>query len=90
METWKRSLKEPRIECSTLGNIREFETKRIVLPKRLLNKLGGRGHRTHVSRWIALQRHDEVPCLEDLLQTHPWLPAQHHSYQQQPTRQPSL
>lgn len=40
METWKRSLREPRLECSTLGNIREFETKRIVLPKRILNKLG--------------------------------------------------
>jgi len=40
VETWKQSLKEPRLECSTLGNVRELETKRRVLPKRLLNKMG--------------------------------------------------
>jgi len=40
VETWKQSPKEPRLECSTLGNVREVETKRRVLPKRLLNKMG--------------------------------------------------
>ena len=43
METWKQSPKEPRLECSTLGNVREVETKRQVLPKRLLNKMGDEG-----------------------------------------------
>lgn len=40
VETWKQNPKEPRLECSTLGNVRELETRRQVLPKRLLNKMG--------------------------------------------------